>query len=93
LIGIHGRLLHIISPGQASPSRCPAAGYIFTPQRWARDNQTHPPHVMSDHILLAAAVHGGAVSEALLPLLNWWHAQATGALLFLVAFCSDWRWS
>lgn len=57
----------------------PCAGYIFSPQRWARDNLGHPPHVMSDHILLAAAVHGGLVCEALLPLLNWRHTVATGA--------------
>ena len=54
------------------------AGYIFTPQRWARDNLSHPPHVMSDHVLLASAVHGGLASEALLPLLNWWHTKTTG---------------
>ncbi|PRW44503.1 Leucine-rich repeat-containing 1 [Chlorella sorokiniana] len=54
------------------------AGYIFTPQRYARDNLSHPPHVMSDHILLASAVHGGLASEALLPLLNWCHAGVPG---------------
>ena len=36
---------------------------------------------MSDHILLASAVHGGLASEALLPLLNGWHVEGTGALL------------
>lgn len=56
-----------------------SSGYIFTPQRFARDNLSHPPHVMSDHILLASAVHGGLASEALLPLLSWRHAGATGA--------------
>lgn len=55
-----------------------SSGYIFTPQRFARDNLSHPPHVMSDHILLASAVHGGLASEALLPLLSWRHAGATG---------------
>lgn len=34
---------------------------------------------MSDHVLLASAVHGGLATEALLPLLNWRHAQAAGA--------------
>ena len=33
---------------------------------------------MSDHVLLASAVHGGLASEALLPLLNWWHTKTTG---------------
>lgn len=42
---------------------------------------SHPPHVMSDHILLASAVHGGLATEALLPLLNWRHVQFTGACL------------
>lgn len=54
------------------------AGYIFSPQRWARDNTSHPPHVMSDHVLLASAVHAGLTSEALLPMLNRWHAKTTG---------------
>ncbi|KAI7842937.1 hypothetical protein COHA_003446 [Chlorella ohadii] len=57
------------------------AGYIFTPQRYARDNLSHPPHVMSDHILLASAVHGGLASEALLPLLSWRHAGRGRAFL------------
>ena len=69
----------LAAPGP-HPLPAPPAGYIFTPQpqRWARDNLSHPPHVMSDHVLLASAVHGGLVSEALLPLLNWRHAGATG---------------
>lgn len=46
------------------------AGYIFTPQRWARDNLGHPPHVMSDHVLLGASLMGGFACEAVLGLLS-----------------------
>lgn len=63
-----------LSIGCPTLPRHPSPGYIFTPQRYARDNLSHPPHVMSDHILLASAVHGGLASEALLPLLSWRHA-------------------
>lgn len=69
-------------------SPAPRAGYIFTPQRFARDNLSHPPHVMSDHILLASAVHGGLASEALLPLLNWRHAQRTGGHCRALPLCA-----
>jgi hypothetical protein len=54
------------------------AGMLFGPNSiWARIENTgpwaptHPHHVMSDHILLGAAVMGGAACEAALPLLNW----------------------
>lgn len=52
-----------------------ATGYIFTPQRWARDNMKHPPHIMSDHILLGSAVMGGCGCEATLSLIHLWSAQ------------------
>lgn len=48
----------------------PAPGYIFTAKRYARDNLDHPPHVMSDHILLGAALMGGFACEAALSLLS-----------------------
>lgn len=48
------------------------AGYIFTPQRWARDNMKHPPHIMSDHILLGSAVMGGCGCEATVSLIHLW---------------------
>jgi hypothetical protein len=57
---------------------CLPAGYTVALQRWVHTDPSHPPHVMSDHILLAAAVHGGLACEALMPLLNWWHIAATG---------------
>lgn len=46
------------------------AGYIFTSKRWARDNLDHPPHIMSDHILLGAALMGGFACEAALGMLE-----------------------
>ncbi|KAL4428416.1 hypothetical protein ABPG75_002505 [Micractinium tetrahymenae] len=74
-----------------------AAGYIFSPRRYARDNQTHPPHVMSDHILLGASVHAALACEAVMVLPAWeaaaaagklggWPAGRRGAALFLRAY-------
>lgn len=49
-------------------------GVIFNAQRgvWfaASIPNTHVPHVMSDHILLSAAVMGGAACEAVMPFLD-----------------------
>lgn len=41
-------------------------GVIFAPHRWltaAQVDGPHPPHVMSDHVLLAATVVGGLACE------------------------------
>lgn len=65
------------------------AGYTHALQQWVHADPSHPPHVMSDHILLAAAVHGGLACEALMPLLNWWHIAATGrGGTFLRVYCA-----
>eukprot|EP00887_Chlorella_sp_A99_P004968 scaffold4.g4968.t1 len=50
--------------------------YLFPPTRQylahAHPGKPHhPPHVMSDHILLAAVVAGGVACEAVLPLVHW----------------------
>lgn len=66
-----------------------AAGYIFSPRRYARDNLSHPPHVMSDHILLGASVHAALACEAVMALPAWAAAAAAGrrgAALFLRAY-------
>lgn len=41
-------------------------GVIFQPSKWLAPDVPagHPPHIMSDHILLAATVVGGLVTEA-----------------------------
>ena len=55
------------------------AGIIFAPGRFARDaSLSHPPHVMSDHILLGAAVHAGLAAEAALGALQAGRAGASG---------------
>ncbi|PSC69912.1 hypothetical protein C2E20_6610 [Micractinium conductrix] len=55
-----------------------AAGIIFAPGRFARDaSLSHPPHVMSDHILLGAAVHAGLAAEAALGALQAGRAGAS----------------
>ena len=46
-------------------------GYIFHPRRWAEPRQAHPPHVMSDHVLLAACAVAALACEAVMPLLSW----------------------
>lgn len=58
------------------------AGWLFPPSRLdlARGVGGHPPHVMSDHILLAATLVAGAACEALLPLLAWRHDHRSGRL-------------
>ena len=41
-------------------------GVIFAPSRWLNREQLdgpHPPHIMSDHVLLAATVVGGLACE------------------------------
>lgn len=59
---------------------------MFSPQRHARDSMGHPPHVMSDHILLAAAVHAGLASEAVLPALAWGAGGTARGRAFLRAY-------
>lgn len=51
--------------------RAHAAGLIFAASRWAAPAPSgHVAHVMSDHILLAAAAVGGLAVEAAMPLLS-----------------------
>jgi len=56
------------------------AGVIFTPHRWlspaAADTlHGHPPHVMSDHVLLSATIVGGLACEAVLLFLSMAHRR------------------
>lgn len=47
------------------------AGLIFNPSHWDDGLKQAAPHIMSDHVLLGAAVQAGLASEACLPLLRW----------------------
>lgn len=67
-------------PPSSTAARAWPAGYIFSPQRYARDNLSHPPHVMSDHILLGASVHAALACEAVMALPAWAAAAAAGEL-------------
>ena len=52
------------SAGGGAP---PRAGFLFPPERWAArrpEHGHHPPHVMSDHILLAASAMAACACEA-----------------------------
>lgn len=46
------------------------AGLMFNPRRWPEEVEQKAPHIMSDHILLAASTVAGLASEAMLPLLS-----------------------
>lgn len=73
-------------------ARCPCrarAGYILSPRRYARDNLDHPPHVMSDHILLGASVHAALACEAAMALPAWAAAAAAGELGKRVGFAGQ----
>lgn len=55
------------------------AGYLFPPERWAArrpEHWHHPPHVMSDHILLAASAMAACACEAAVALKH--HGQGPG---------------
>ncbi|KAL6774136.1 hypothetical protein ACKKBG_A23900 [Auxenochlorella protothecoides x Auxenochlorella symbiontica] len=47
------------------------SGLIFNPSHWDDGLKQAAPHIMSDHVLLGAAVQAGLASEACLPLLRW----------------------
>lgn len=74
------------------------AGLIFNPRAWGPEVAKEAPHIMSDHILLAASVLAGLASEATLPLLSvrgslsragrgWllFHVSLATSLAFLVS--------
>ncbi|GAB4814470.1 hypothetical protein N2152v2_001516 [Parachlorella kessleri] len=69
-------LYFVLSAIRGAMYQLHVGGYIFTPRRYARDNLSHPPHVMSDHILLGASLMGGFACEASLSLLHLWNVRS-----------------
>lgn len=66
-------------------------GVIFQPSKWLAPDVPagHPPHIMSDHILLAATVVGGLVTEGVVVFLSLGHrgsSRSASLLPILAAF-------
>ncbi len=82
-----GRIEHIWIPAiiyaaqaamRSSVYQLHRLGVIFSPHRWltaAQMDGPHPPHVMSDHVLLAATVVGGLACEVVVLYLSLSHRR------------------